>query len=271
MKHLDADAMSALSRREPAAVAYFREHLAAPCDTCEAFLATHSGPDLLDGQVDSLLLGVGPTAQKAEDAPLDEVGLARVRRGMKGNRPDIRRWGLVAGAIAASLLAVVVVPRMRAEDPAVQAGTEWDGVKGPAGTIALELAVVARSADGALRRLDPQSAVAESDVLLLRYHATEAGTALLFQQRAGQGPELLGRFPLEAGTHDLEGPQGLAGVSLEGESGPVTLWLVGSAGGQEPSPDAVREVLVGGSAARERSRLAVTRFDVSVRSGQNRR
>ncbi|NMO22203.1 hypothetical protein HPC49_37070 [Pyxidicoccus fallax] len=271
MRHLDADAMSALARREPEAVAYFREHLARPCDTCEDFLATHAGPNLLDGQVDAALLAAGPVAQKAKEAPLDEVGFARVRRGMKGSRPDIRRWGLAAGAIAACLLAVVVVPRMRAEDPAVQAGTEWDGIKGPGGSIDLELAVVARGANGELRRLDPQSAVAESDVLLLRYHATEAGTALLFQQRAGQGPELLGRFPLEAGMHDLQGPQGLAGVSLEGESGPVTLWLVGSAGRQEPTPDTVREVLVGGSAARERSRLAVTRFDVSVRSGQNRR
>jgi hypothetical protein len=162
---------------------------------------------------------------------------------------------------------------MRSAGPGVDPGTgsDWSGVKGPAGNIALELAVVARGADGGLRRLDPESPVEDADVLLLRYHATEAGTALLFQQRAGQGPELLGRFPLEAGTHDLEGPQGLAGVSLEGESGPVTLWLVGAAGNQEPAPDAVREVLVGGSTAWEQSRLAVTRFDVSVGSGQNPR
>ncbi|MFP2905281.1 hypothetical protein ACLESD_09530 [Pyxidicoccus sp. 3LFB2] len=271
MRHLNADAMSALARREPDAVAYFREHLATPCDTCEEFLATHPGPDLLDGQVDALLLGVGPAAK--QEAPLDELGLARVRRGMKQPRPDARHWGLIAGAIAASVLAVVLVPRLRAANPGVDTGTatEWDGVKGPAGNIALELAVVARGADGGLRRLDPDSDVEGADVLLLRYHATEAGTALLFQQRAGQEPELLGRFPLEAGTHDLEGPQGLAGVSLEGEDGPVTLWLVGTAGRQEPSPDVVREVLVGGSTAREQHRLAVTRFDVSVGSGQNHR
>jgi hypothetical protein len=271
MRHLNADALSALARREPEAVAYFREHLGTSCDTCEQFLATHSGPDVLDGQVDALLLGLGPVAK--QDAPLDEVGLARVRRGLRQGRPDARRWGLIAGAIAASVLAVVLVPRLRAPNPAADTGTdtEWSGVKGPSGNIALELAVVARAADGGLRRLDSESPVEDADVLLLRYHATEAGTALLFQQRAGQGPELLGRFPLEAGTHDLEGPQGLAGVSLEGESGPVTLWLVGAAGNQEPTPEAVREVLVGGSTAWEQSRLAVTRFDVSVGSGQNPR
>lgn len=271
MRHLNADALSALNRREPEAVAYFREHLATSCDTCEEFLATHPGPDLLDGQVDSLLLGLAPAAK--QDAPLDELGLARVRRGLRQGRPDARRWGIVAGAIAASLLAVVMVPRMRSAGPAVDPGTDsdWNGVKGPAGNIALELAVVARGADGGLRRLDPASPVEDADVLLLRYHATEAGTALLFQQRAGQGPELLGRFPLEAGTHDLEGPQGLAGVSLEGESGPVTFWLVGAAGRHEPSPEVVREVLVGGSSAWEQNRLAVTRFDVSVGSSHNPR
>jgi hypothetical protein len=269
MRHLNADALSALARREPEAVAYFREHLANACDTCEEFLATHSGPDVLDGRVDALLLGLRPLAQ--EDAPLDEVGFARVRRGLRQGQPDARRWGLVAGAIAAAVLAVVLVPRLRAPTPAVDTDSEWNGVKGPSGNIALELAVVARAADGGLRRLDPESPVADADVLLLRYHATEAGTALLFQQRAGQGPELLGRFPLEAGTHDLEGPQGLAGVSLEGESGPVTLWLVGSAGTQEPPAEAVREVLVGGSPAWEQSRLAITRFDVSVGSSQNPR
>jgi hypothetical protein len=270
MKHLDTDAMRALARREPEAVAYFREHLAAPCDTCEAFLAEQPGPDLLDGQVDALLLGMSPKAAGAHNAPLDEVGLARVRRGLRGHRPDARRWGLIAGAIAAGVLAVVLVPRLRAADPEVDTGELPQGVKGPGG-IALELAVVARDADGGLRRLDPASRVGDADVLLLRYHATEAGTALLFQQRDGQGPELLGRFPLEAGTHDLEGPQGLAGVSLEGESGPVTLWLVAAAGTQEPSPEVVREVLVGGSMAWEQKRLAVTRFDVSVGSGQNPR
>ena len=35
MKHLDADALSALARREPEAVAYFREHLPAHAQVIE--------------------------------------------------------------------------------------------------------------------------------------------------------------------------------------------------------------------------------------------
>ncbi|MFP2927997.1 hypothetical protein ACLESO_22915, partial [Pyxidicoccus sp. 3LG] len=71
MRHLDANALRALSHREPDAVAYFREHLTSPCDTCEEFLATHTGPDVLDGQVDALLLALAPPAK---DAPLNGGG-----------------------------------------------------------------------------------------------------------------------------------------------------------------------------------------------------
>lgn len=269
MKHLDDGALSALSRREPEAVAYFAGHLAHPCETCEAFLATHPGPDLLDGQVDALLLALAPAGASAP--PLDDVGLARVRRALRTHRPAAGRWGLVAGGLAACLLAVLLLPRMRAADPSGQGGsaTEWTGEKGRLARIALEVSVVARDSEGGLRRLDPGSPVKDSDVLLLRYHATEAGTALLFEQRQSEAPELLGHFPLAAGTHDLQGPQGLAGVSLAGESGPVTLWLVGSTGAP-PEAEAVSELLEGRSGAGSQGSLAIIRFDVSVRSGQNR-
>ncbi|WP_426753499.1 hypothetical protein [Myxococcus sp. Y35] len=269
MRHLDDACLRALARREPETVAYFAEHLAHPCETCEAFLATHPGPDLLDGQVDALLLGLSQRA--TTDAPLDEVGLARIRRALRGPWRHARSWGLAAGGIAACLLAVVLVPRMRAEDPAIQAGTaaRWTGEKGTTPRLALELSVAARDGEGVLRRLDPGSPVADSDVLLLRYHATEAGTALLFEQREGQPAELLGHFPIKAGTHDLRGAQGLAGVSLAGETGSVTLWLVGTAG-EAPPAEVVKELLEGDNDGWEHAALAVIRFDVSVGSSQNR-
>jgi hypothetical protein len=261
MKHLDAHALRALTAREPEAVTYFRDHLAAPCDTCEEFLASHPGTDLLDGHVDALLLGLAPR----KEVPRDEVGWMRLRRRLRTSAHP-GRWIAVAAALAACVLAGVFVPRLIASPPTE---APWDGVKG-AGRIALELAVVARSGDGQLRRLDPGASVLPEDVLLLRYHATEAGSALLFQQIGGSAPELLGRFPLEAGTHDLEGPQGLAGVSLSGDAGPVTLWLVGSPSGEELSPDEVQRALLGGKSLGDHP-LSVARFDVSVRTGQNPR
>ncbi|MDY7229748.1 hypothetical protein [Hyalangium rubrum] len=261
MKHLDANAMRALSAREPEAVAYFREHLAAPCDTCEEFLAQSADTDGLDGQVDALLLGLAPRPE----APRNEVGWMRLRRHLRAPSRT-GRWAGAAAALAACLLAVVFVPRLIASPPREAA---WDGVKG-SNRIALELAVVARSAQGELRRLDFGASVLPDEVLLLRYHATEAGSALLFQQQEGGTPELLGAFSLQAGTHDLQGPQGLAGVSLTGESGAMTLWLVASAPGVELSEEQVRAAL-GNGTAQGQNPLAIAQFDVFVQTGHNPR
>lgn len=253
MRHLDAAAMHALSTREPEAVAYFREHLAAPCEVCETFLAHHAGPGLLDGEADAALLRLAP-APVVEDLPALLPPVRALKPPRRFPSPSARQWGWMAGALAACLLAVVLVPSLRS--PSAVQETPWTGVKGP-GRISLELAVVARSLDGQLRRLDPGATVAPEDVLLLRYHATESGTALLYQQREGQPPELLGRFSLEAGTHDLEGPQGLVGVSLEGDEGSLSLTLVAFAAGETPSEEAT-EVPPGTGA----------RFDVRVQTGQ---
>lgn len=261
MKHLDAQALRALTAKDPEATAYFREHLASPCDACEEFLA-QSSTDGLDGQVDALLLALAP---RPASAAQDEVGWMRLKRRLRTSS-HTTRWVGAAAALAACLLAVVLVPRL------VKAPVQeppWNGVKGSS-RIALELAVVARGADGQLRRLDPGAEVPSEDVLLLRYHATEAGSALLFQQNGEQEPELLGSFQLEAGTHDLEGPQGLAGVSLSGEQGPVTLWLVASPAGEELSPNEVQGTLTG-IKGRGENPLSTARFDVFVQNGQNPR
>jgi hypothetical protein len=259
MRHLDAEALRALTAGEPEAVAYFREHLLHPCAECIDFLARTPGPGLLDGQVDALLLHLAPARQ--EEPRLDEVGFARVRRGLRGPGQP---WRKVAAsvALAAGLAGLLVLTRSQVQPPGQEKGA-WDGVKG-VGRLALETSVVAREPGGNLRRMDPGAIASDEDVLVLRYHATEAGEALLFQQRAGAAPELLGRFPLRAGTHELEGPQGLVGISLEGESGPLTLWLVGFPSGQVPPPDEVREALTR-DPMEERSVLAVNRFDLHVR------
>ncbi|MBN8466993.1 hypothetical protein JYJ95_10740 [Corallococcus exiguus] len=257
MRHLDATAMAELAGRDPAAVAWFREHLASPCEVCETFLATHADP--LDGQTDALLLALAPERKtEAEVVPLRAP--ARARRFAP---PPGRYLGWMAGAIAASVLMVVLVPLVKGPTPGA---TGWTGVKGP-GRISLELAVVARSTDGVLRRLDSGADVTTDEVLLLRYHATESGTALLYQQREQQAPELLGRFPLAAGTHDLEGPDGLAGVSLDSDEGLLSLALVAFAPGEPVTEkDALAALDADGSPDARPG--TVVRFDVRVQSGQ---
>ncbi|RYZ46550.1 MAG: hypothetical protein EOO72_01660, partial [Myxococcaceae bacterium] len=170
MKHLDAAVMRDLANRDPGAVAWFREHLASPCEACEVFLATHS--DALDGRTDALLLNLAPA--RAVEAGAEAANVVPLRRPAPRPRfaaPPGRYWGWMAGAIAASVLMVVLVPLVKG--PA-RGANGWTGEKGP-GRISLELAVVARSTDGVLRRLDSGADVTSDEVLLLRYHATESG------------------------------------------------------------------------------------------------
>ena len=269
--HLDDAVAARLLAGEPALVAHFREHLAGECEACETFLATSP---LLDGATDRLLLALAPAPATAP--PLDQVGLKRLQRRM-GLPSPARRWVAAAGAMAAvAALALVAVRLGHTGKPGAQLdGTAggWDGVKGAAGSTAVELQAVARGPDGSLRRVEPGAQASTRDVLALRYHASEAGEGLLFSQSAGGRVELLGRFRLDAGTHDLEGEAGLTGVSLEGETGTLSLWLValppGGRGGADVDVAAVREALASGR-ARETLGLSVARFDVRVQPGQDR-
>jgi hypothetical protein len=262
MRHLDATAMRELAEREPTTITYFAEHLATPCEACETFLASHT--DALDGRTDALLLGLAP--ERPEGADTHGVPLRTPPKPRRFAPPPGRYWGWMAGALAVSVLITVLVPRVKG--PVSPPDSEWTGQKGP-GRIALELAVVARDTDGGLRRLDAGDAVAPDEVLLLRYHATESGTALLYQRRAQGEPELLGRFPLEAGTHDLEGPEGLAGVSLTTDEGPLTLALVAFAPEEDATEEAARSVLAAEGTPEARPGTHA-RFDVRVQSGQTR-
>lgn len=255
MRHLDTQALRELAARDPQAVAWFREHLARPCEQCETFLMEAEGPGLLGGQVDWLLLSLAPARQPAA---VDDVAVARLRRALR--RP-LRPWLAAAAATAlAAGVATLLVPSPGSEPRPAE---PWSGTKG-VGTLGLELSVVARGPQGQLRRLDPGGSASEQEVVVLRYHATEAGEALLYQQRTGQPPELLGRFALSAGTHELEGPQGLLGLSLQGESGPLSLWLVAFPSGQEPAQAQVRAALAN---PRGDEGLELERFDLQVEGG----
>jgi hypothetical protein len=262
-QHLSLEALRALESGDAQVRAHFAAHLAEDCERCERFLAELEGPGLLDGEVDRLLLSLAPPAA----APLDEVGFARIRRALRA--PTSRRWvGVSVGALAACFLAVVLVQRGA---PVSDPGVTDPGIKAQAPRMELELSVAARDSEGALRRLDMGEQVPEQDVLLLRYHATEAGTALLYQQSGAGEPQLLGRFALQAGTHDLAGEAGLAGVALQGERGPVRLLLVGVPAGSPVQEDQVRAALTADPSGEAGLGLHVSRFDLQVHSGENAR
>src|SRR5689334_5581079 len=114
MQHLDEQTWALLDANDPLAVRHFAAHLSHPCETCETFLAGQQTVDGLDGTVDAQSL-------PRIDAPLDEVGFARLRRRQRGSQ----RWAVVAGAIAVAAVVVAgVLPVLRT------AHREEPGVKG---------------------------------------------------------------------------------------------------------------------------------------------
>ena len=255
--HLDAQSWAALQRREPGAVAHFARHLAAPCEVCEGFLA--QAPDALGLEAltdDSL------GALAAPDAG-EELGWARVRRELApappARRPRRFLPGLVGLAAAAALALVVVRVGPWRED-----ATGGFGIKG-ARPVGLTLSAAAQLPDGRVLPVREGATLPPEAVVLLRY-VTEESTPALLVTRAGEAaPQVLGRFTLAPGTHDLRDDAGeLAGVSLEGESGPFTVALVAPLPGEALPGDAAA---LTAALAGELDTAVVARVQLEVQAG----
>jgi hypothetical protein len=245
-QHLDAQTLAALLEN-PAAHSTLLAHLAEPCDVCEAFLAAHGGPGLLDGLTDAALLAQAPSAE----ASLDEVGFQKLKRAMK---PSTRRprW---AYAAAAGLVAAAVMLFVRAPE-----GSPRDsGIKG-SGTETVELQTVWQSPDGGLETLGPGAEVPAHGALLFRVRSPRRGRALLLVQRGDAEPQLVHAAEVSAGLEDLRSSAGALGFSLDGESGPVRMWLVVGDLPTGPSLESARAAVhsVGDG-------LAVGRFELHVK------
>lgn len=236
--HLDSATWAAL-QKDPKANAALIEHLAGGCDTCDEFIA--SRPEL-DGSVDRLLLALAPRAE----APLDEVGFMRLRRALR----QPRRFAMAA--IAAALFVTVVGAWLASRPKPID-----DGTKGPSQP-QIELAAAVRTPSG-FSRVDEGAEVRASSVLVLRARSTIDGPARVYLERLGSGELVeIAQVGLRAGLHDVENEQGLLGVTLEGEQGPLAVWVV--AGESPVSPEsAVAAIRSNGSPG-----LAVARVQVRV-------
>lgn len=239
MNHLTDELLQALARGEPRAVSHFREHLARACPECEELLRRADGALGLDAAADCFLLPVDAAANSSllttgatasapllppgatADSPLpagateDPRGWAAVRAQLPGHRQRKLRRALGGGVAAMSMLLVGFVTVMLSRENVAE-----DGIKGPP-TPVLELKLAHQRADGTTVRIEPSASLPPSGILVIRYHASEAGKARVFRQRQHEtSPTLLGEVKLEAGTHDLP-----SGISLDGESGDTTYWL----------------------------------------------
>jgi hypothetical protein len=211
MKHLDEASITALLEGTSPVSAELRTHLQEPCEECERLLERISA---FDGEVDAVLLRLARRGE-APGAPIDEVGFQRVWRQVK---PRGGRY-LVPAFAAAAVLAIGVFTALRpAVDPA-------RGLKGNP-RIAVELSAAMQDSAGVMRRVEPGEVLPSTGVLLLRYHATEEGRAILLRRASAGPPEPLGTFALVPGTHDLRAGADLAGIPLSSGSGDLTLYLV---------------------------------------------
>lgn len=186
-------------------------HLEAGCDQCDEFLATQV--DEFDGVTDQALLSLAPVSE----APLDELGWRRLNKRLAQPPRRTALWAM--GALAAAALLTVGGLALRHESGG------WNGLKGSRGP-ALELAAARRKADNAFVRLDDGATLRNDSVLVFRATSTVDGPARVFLQRAHELPVEVGATELQAGTHELQNDTGLLGVTLEGEHGEVSVWVV---------------------------------------------
>ncbi len=230
MEHLTEERLKALLA-DPSSHAALREHLKAPCEVCETFLASHE-VDGLEGHVD--LAALKPHL----DAPatLDELGWQRLKKGMKRKSPLRLGAALaLAAGLAVALGLTLAFPRVAPME---------QGMKGPASPLHLELMAAAKAADGSFYRVSDGATVPGSSTLVFRYTINEAAQATLWLVREHQAPQRLGTVRLEPGTHELTSAEGaLVGVSMQGEVGQVSVVVVpGEAQGPEEAPRALGRI-----------------------------
>lgn len=218
-RHLTAASWAAL-QADPASDRSLVEHVAAGCDECDQVIA--SQVDALDGELDRALLSLAPRAPQ----PLDEVGWQRLRKSLRPKAP-VRRW-FVAGAALAAMLSVFVARSVSTSPTSPTPASRPDGVKGSTGSQGpqLQLAAARKRSTDSFVRLDDGASLSAGSVLVFQATSTIEGPARVFLQRSSGAPLEVGVTALKAGTHELQTDTGLLGVTLDGEQGDVTVWVV---------------------------------------------
>jgi hypothetical protein len=250
-RHLDARTWEALQADPKADPALF-EHVASGCEQCDAVISSCVEP--LDGALDAALLSLAPPSGEA----LDELGWMRLRKQLKPAQPT--RGGqpfFIVFALAATL-ALTAGAVFTSGSGSLHRGP--DGLKGSSTTgPQLQLSAARkRGAADSFVRLDDGAQLEQGSVLVFQATSSIEGPARVFLQRAGAPPSEVGQTALEAGTHELQTETGILGVSLDGERGAVTVWVVVGEGPFSAS-DALRAIERHGSAA-----LGVARVNVRV-------
>lgn len=220
----DALLAGTLSREEALALA---RHLEAGCEPCEAFLAARRLADTADGRVDRALAALADTRAEGTDgaghAGTEEEFDAISRR--LGARPGRRpRW---ARRLAPALAAAAVLVAVGGAGVAllVRSGPTrppWDGVKGPAGPVAVRLRFLVVQGEGgraALRRGASGDAVPAQAGLGFEVEIARPAHVALLRVPAGGPPDAFWAGTLDAGRTVITLGDRPAAYRLEGLAG----------------------------------------------------
>lgn len=219
IKHLDDDAWRRLLAN-PGEAQDALAHLAEGCERCDAFVLARV--PALDGEVDRALLHLVSHSAKG----VDDLTWARLRHRLRATPAPRRRWPLAMGLAAAMVLSVTsVLVGSRAHDE-----LSASHVKGRSTGPTLELAVAVRDGEGRFQRLEDGARVTPNAVLVFRAESSVEGPARVYLQRGAGDPQEIGETEVRAGQHEVRTETGVLGVSLDGERGEVTVWIVAGEG-----------------------------------------
>jgi hypothetical protein len=250
MRHLDTESLEKLGAGDRELSLYFAQHLKAPCESCEEFLA---GSDVLDGAADALLFKpvtdrVTETAHVAP-AELNELGFRKVMKGLRGSdsgsgapaarpRRDLGMRAVMGLAIAAGIAAFFVPMAIKQGTqqaaPGIDQGRD-PGLKAGSTPMLLQISAVEKRADGSLVPIADGARIAPDSVLLFRYQSNASGKGALVIDRAEPAggaakSEVLTEVAVQAGTHDVALDGSPMGITVADEHGGIRLRLVGQPG-----------------------------------------
>jgi hypothetical protein len=216
--HLDPDLLARLraGALDGAEARRLADHLAGDCDICDAFLASRTEADGLDGAVDAALLALAPTTEAGND-----LEWARIRRRLGGARPPRR---LAALAVAALALVMAGVGILKGREQS----RDWDGVKGSQGAAApvrLRFSVVPPGQAALERGASGDTLPAGASLLFRAEVGAPAELALLRVDRGGREVVWEGRAAA-AGTVDVDIGGKPATYPLRDLSGPQRFALL---------------------------------------------
>jgi hypothetical protein len=212
------------------------EHLEGDCAACEAFLASRTEADAIDGRVDAALARAGPGEAG------DDLEFGRIARRLgtappaRAPAPGLRRWVIPAAAavLVAGLAALQLRPGDRRDGDGGPA-RGWTGEKGAAAALQVRLRFLVIETDGEIEKGVGGERVAPQARLQFEIDVDRPADVALVRVPARGAPELVLHERLGAGRTAVSVDGRPAVFPLDGLSGPQRFVVIAAEGGLDPA------------------------------------